>query len=134
MKQIRHRRTLHNSAVTARCNPWPFPPQSYKKSAFSKQQLIVTFVSAINVVLLVVVFISTFFDPTAAPPPAAASAAGGGGVAGADGGGGGGEGGGGSDSETLLQHNETLRPSAASRLSRGEVGIFLLQVAISASR
>eukprot|EP01052_Picozoa_sp_SAG31_P057823 SAG31_NODE_17327_length_675_cov_0.802083_2_plen_54_part_01 len=38
--------------------------QTYKKSAFSKQQLIVTFVFSINIVLLVVVFISTFFDPT----------------------------------------------------------------------
>jgi hypothetical protein len=37
--------------------------QTYKTSAFSKQQLIVTFVSGINVVLLVAVFVSTFFDP-----------------------------------------------------------------------
>ena len=87
--------------------------QTYKKSAFSKQQLIVTFVSAINVVLLVAVFVSTFSDPAAAPRPPAATgenltAAGG----------------------LAMFGRRAQQAGTVARISQGEVGIFLLQVAI----
>eukprot|EP01051_Picozoa_sp_SAG22_P015056 SAG22_NODE_1916_length_3316_cov_6.514454_2_plen_161_part_00 len=97
--------------------------QTYKKSSFAKQQLIVTFVSAINVVLLVVVFVSTFFDrspsasATQSPPPLGPMAAVPGGPAAAA-------------AAAAATNGTGAELDAVSRLSRGEVGIFLLQVAI----
>ena len=84
--------------------------QTYKKSSFSKQQLIVTFVSAINVVLLVAVFVSTFFDPSAGSASSSKAAV--------------------TAAESSAGVNATgAATGAAAAISRGKVGIFLLQVA-----